>query len=1029
MMKTKMKTYEGAVRTWAAFCLIWPPLTPVAADDSIEDAFRDALYAEEVDGDVESALKAYKEVSARVEHQRNLAAAALFRQGECLRKLGRNEDAVTAYEKLLSIYPDRERLVNQARTQLAALGVRTKEGPSKSITRPSGAVQQELARLKEMVENSPDLLNAAVNDQPPPLHSAAAAGQLEVAKFLLDNNAKIDLEWRQNWDVHTPLQMAARAGHKAMCELLINRGADIKTDGSHAFAIALKNDREAVARLLLEKGADPNATIEWAWSEWAHSRRPVYNNASALIIASGGEFSLEFCEALLEAGADPNYVTTTKYRESSTGGKSGGSTLHVTSPLKRAILARDLAKVNLLLKAGAKPNAEAGDDGQYVLCLALARAKLSTPTDTSDPIIDALLDAGAKWKLAVENRYGGTVLHTAARANASGWMRKAIAAGVEVDARDRGQQTALHLATSYFRPECLQLLLEAGADANVTDSEGRTALHRFGRSQITSMKNQGRGDDVTRCLQLLLEAGADADAVWISGDSEYTPLALMIDSWFENDEFWPAPAIMLLERGVNPRIGSLLSHSMFKGSTPPSNVAPLFEKVWRAAHFDPKNNPARPDGVWRSQGMTNFEARATPYFACVLSKNSATGPGTLRRFVKLTYQLAPGGLSLTETDSVVISRLTRDEDEPKTYSINFAEHLKSEKIFELRWGDIVEIPTSVGGSKLATHVAEFFSAPDDIEVRVEIGENHVFANADRANGPVVRVRDENSSLTREAIRLRAGISPYFILPPNLYRPGKDGELLAAKEPVRHGDVLRFPIGETKPALSTQALRTGMHICQNPEGPFWTVSSKPRPIDWIEGGNIAGLILALGAPNGLPLKPINWDAAYVRQWTGKESHDTPIHDAIVSLDLRLGTLVVVPPSETPASETPERLRLALTKALNLTWNLGIYDQPYIQNTYTPPFFRSENKGGQRIWRDASPDDADRPLLPIAEDLVTSHPQVNFRSVKLELLDDEHVILVSKRTSTRLVPPIPSSIRTPSNPSRPSRVRRIPTPPSR
>lgn len=45
-----------------------------------------------------------------------------------------------------------------------------------------------------------------------------------------------------------------------------------------------------------------------------------------------------------------------------------------------------------------------------------------------------------------------------------------------VNAQDRFGQTALHLAVSNNRDECVQFLLENGADTSLTDRKGRTPL-------------------------------------------------------------------------------------------------------------------------------------------------------------------------------------------------------------------------------------------------------------------------------------------------------------------------------------------------------------------------------------------------------------------------------------------------------------------------------------------------------------------------------------------------------------------------
>jgi|GEM_PF-2432027 len=91
------------VRSVAVWMLAGPVVAGpvVAADrDAVTQAMQEALYAEEVKGDVASALKAYEAVTARFEEQRDLASTALFRQGECWRKLERPQEAAAVYRRV-----------------------------------------------------------------------------------------------------------------------------------------------------------------------------------------------------------------------------------------------------------------------------------------------------------------------------------------------------------------------------------------------------------------------------------------------------------------------------------------------------------------------------------------------------------------------------------------------------------------------------------------------------------------------------------------------------------------------------------------------------------------------------------------------------------------------------------------------------------------------------------------------------------------------------------------------------------------
>jgi len=64
------------------------------------------------------------------------------------------------------------------------------------------------------------------------------------------------------------LQCAAANGHEAVCQLLIEYGADIHADDDYALRWAAIRGREAVCRLLIEHGAnihaDDDQALQWA---------------------------------------------------------------------------------------------------------------------------------------------------------------------------------------------------------------------------------------------------------------------------------------------------------------------------------------------------------------------------------------------------------------------------------------------------------------------------------------------------------------------------------------------------------------------------------------------------------------------------------------------------------------------------------------------------------------------------------------------------------------------------------------------
>ena len=87
-------------------------------------------------------------------------------------------------------------------------------------------------------------------------------------------------------------------------------------------------------------------------------------------------------------------------------------------------------------------------------------------------------------------------------------LKRVLDTGVDPSTPNGIGQTGLHVCCIWGNHECLQILIEAGADLNAQNTlTGATPLH------FAADDDTGRGDAKGRriCLQLLLDAGADKD--------------------------------------------------------------------------------------------------------------------------------------------------------------------------------------------------------------------------------------------------------------------------------------------------------------------------------------------------------------------------------------------------------------------------------------------------------------------------------------------------------------------------------------
>jgi ankyrin repeat protein len=285
----------------------------------------------------------------------------------------------------------------------------------------------------------------------------------------------------------TALLYAARDGCYDCVEALLGAGADVNMptpEGVTPLMLALDNDHNDVARLLLDRGANPQL---WDW--WGRTAlyivvdRRETNGGGARGAAAGGRggrgggapaarggsrpavSSMDIINALLAAGVDLN-PQLNMHRPS----RSGNSGRFIDplmntgcTPLLRATMGGDSEVVRALLNKGANPNIN--DMGM-------------TPF---------LVAAG----VGPGNR-GGTGL--AAQYSAGGpvnmeLMELLLQHGADVNAQITGTQTysmrvsrapsanegftALHAAAEAGKPDVVRYLLEKGAKPDILDASGR----------------------------------------------------------------------------------------------------------------------------------------------------------------------------------------------------------------------------------------------------------------------------------------------------------------------------------------------------------------------------------------------------------------------------------------------------------------------------------------------------------------------------------------------------------------------------
>jgi ankyrin repeat protein len=405
----------------------------------------------------------------------------------------------------------------------------------------------------------------------PPLHSAAAKGDTTELAQLLDFGANIEDRVDTGLGFQdaakralTPLMVAAGSVFKstAAVHTLLKYGANpraLSDAGVDALWYAAgTGDPERVATLLA-MGGDPHAVSSGGLSVVAQAAR------------SG---SPETLRLLLNEGASPHppggltdYDTVEGEMIPLFAAATSGSGMCVQMLLEHGVdaTARDSVGHTALMYAG----------GPAVILLLIAAG---CPLDARDPygwsaLDKALVDRNAATTDAMRAAPDVSdmrVLEPAIQRRQASVVAGLIDAGADLEARDEEGRTVLLRSCQYqVVPALLELLIARGADIHARDSNDRTALHLGAWQQsgvIRILVNAGIPVDARdvqgrtplhyaienhghEAINVLLDLGADIEARTTEG---MTPL--MIGAGVTN----PTETLitLLLTQGANPRARS-----------------------------------------------------------------------------------------------------------------------------------------------------------------------------------------------------------------------------------------------------------------------------------------------------------------------------------------------------------------------------------------------------------------------------------------------------------------------------------------
>ncbi|MCX5644781.1 MAG: tetratricopeptide repeat protein [Phycisphaerae bacterium] len=125
---------------------------------SAAELLREGLYAEEVEGNLDSAIGIYQQIILDTTAPKNLVAQALYRQGMCSMKKRDEAKAREVFQKLVNDYPDQTEIVEKARPVLEGLGNADPASlmpPETILYVEIGTPGQQVATILNMLKGTP----------------------------------------------------------------------------------------------------------------------------------------------------------------------------------------------------------------------------------------------------------------------------------------------------------------------------------------------------------------------------------------------------------------------------------------------------------------------------------------------------------------------------------------------------------------------------------------------------------------------------------------------------------------------------------------------------------------------------------------------------------------------------------------------------------------------------------------------------------------------------------------------------------
>lgn len=483
------------------------PLTLLRGAETSAARLQKALFEEEANRNLPAAIAAYQSILAGHDEERRFAATALFRLGECYRKLAQTNEAVSQYQRLLREFPEQRTLTPLAEQNLFALGIAPASPPGdRGVRRISPQerklIEEQIALVEKQLAESRKQIQVGVRapEEDIPYRRTLIGLRRELAS--LDEPPG------------GPEQRKLLAEEIQLQEQVVQLIRKRMEVGKAAASSELDPQRELLALKRELVALEASASVS----------PPTGAGAGAT-----GSFQTRLAAIVEGARADPQ-----------------------ADPLEAA----ELARVEALVKDSPDLINVRTGNGDPPLHLAVTRGYRR--------VVEFLLNHGADVDLGPPERDTG--LQFAVRNGQRAIVELLLDHKAKTDLAGSSSEPPVAIAAGNGFKAITELLLERGANVNVTNRAGETALHqavRQNRREIVEVLLAHQADinalaeEGTPLMQavLLLEGSADLARLLLDRGAtpdarlpdHRTPLALA--AWRRNATELTA---LLLTHGADP---------------------------------------------------------------------------------------------------------------------------------------------------------------------------------------------------------------------------------------------------------------------------------------------------------------------------------------------------------------------------------------------------------------------------------------------------------------------------------------------